>query len=56
MAWRPGPAVDAARSLRAHWCGRRTRGGVLTGGPVAASRWQGLGFEHHDYAADPPGK
>jgi hypothetical protein len=61
-AWRPDPAVDAARVL----CTRRAqgawspragqRGGALAGGPVAASQWQGLGLEHHDYVADVPGK
>jgi hypothetical protein len=37
-AWRPSPAAYAAHAL--------------AGGPEAASRRQGLGLEHHDYAAD----
>jgi hypothetical protein len=56
-AWRPGPAAEAARELRARRprCGVVTtrspgvgrRGGTLADSPVAASRWQGLELVHH---------
>jgi hypothetical protein len=50
MAWRPGPVVEAARvlSTRQARCGMVTAcSGALVGGPVAVSRWQGPGLEHH---------
>jgi hypothetical protein len=46
----------------AAWSSRRDglragrRGGALAGGPVVASRWQGIGLEHHGRAADTSGK
>jgi hypothetical protein len=43
--------MEAARALRVGW-----RGGTLAGDPVLASWRQGLGLEHHDRAADAPGK
>jgi hypothetical protein len=46
----------AARSSRGSGSRARRCGGALAGGPVVASRRQGLGLEHHDYAADAPGK
>jgi hypothetical protein len=61
-AWPPGPAADEARTLRPRsaWSPRGPRagrrGGTLASSPVTASRWHGLGLEHHDYAADAPGK
>jgi hypothetical protein len=50
-AWPTGPAAEAARALRVGWLN-----GALTGGPVAASRRQGLELKHHGPAADALGK
>jgi hypothetical protein len=48
-AWRPTCFARRARcdmvTARSPRVGRR--GGGLAGGPVATSRWQGLGLEHH---------
>jgi hypothetical protein len=56
-AWQPSSAAEADRVLRARRvrCGMVTarnphagrRGGVLVGGPEAASRQQGLMLEYH---------
>jgi hypothetical protein len=48
MAWRPGPAAEAARALRVRRRGHRAhrRVDALDGGAVGAGPWQGAAGEH----------
>jgi hypothetical protein len=61
-AWRPGPAVEAARALRAlrmvtvHSSCARRRGDALDGGAVGACRRQGAASEHRWGPGVAPGK
>jgi hypothetical protein len=52
-AWRPGPATEAGCTCAG--CAARGHRTQPARSP-AASRRQGLRLEHHDYAADAPGK
>jgi hypothetical protein len=50
---RPG-GLGTARASGALRHGHRARDDAVARSPAA--RWQGLGLEHHDYAADASGK